>query len=604
MKSIFKIVFFTRHLWKWYVFMSLFVVVISLLNLAGPLLSKQIVDRIVLQLQGNTVPFNEYIIILSVIIAADISITILTAFSQWIGDLMTVKLQTYLTKTFYQHVLSLHIGYFDHEITGTIVNKMYRGIAAITDFIQSMFNNFLPFFLSAFVTILLLGKFSIIIAILLAILFPIYILISHSSTIAWGKYEGKKNILADVAQGRVFEAVSGIRVVKSFAAQGLELKSFLEYRGKIEGLSKLQTKEWHFYDFFRRIVLNIILFAIYAYIVVDTFHGRFTIGEMTLLIQLINQARFPLFAMSFILGQIQQASAGSEDFFRVLSVKNQIVEKENGPILKFPTSKLSTRKLIEFKNVSFNYDNGNNILADVSFSINRNEKLALVGESGQGKSTIVNLLLRYYEPQNGTILVNGQNISTSNQESLHRSIAVVFQESLLFSGTVMENIRYGKPDATQAQIYEASIAANAHEFIEKLSSKYNALIGERGIMLSGGQKQRIAIARAILKNAPIIILDEATSSLDSKSEILVQKGLDRLLKDRTSIIIAHRLSTISSADHILVIHKGTVAEYGTASELMKMDGLYAQLIKLQHSLLKIPQDEDKTNKLKEFDIIG
>lgn len=604
MKSIFKIISFTRHLWKWYVFMSLFVVVISLLNLAGPLLSKQIVDRIVLQLQGNTVPFSEFVIILSVIIAADITITILTAFSQWIGDLLTVKLQTYLTKTFYQHVLSLHIGYFDHEITGTIVNKMYRGIAAITDFIQSMFNNFLPFFLSAFVTILLLGKFSIIIAFLLAILFPIYILISHGSTIAWGKYERKKNILADVSQGRVFEAVSGIRVVKSFAAQGLELKSFLAFRGKIEAFGKQQTKEWHIYDFLRRFVLNIILFAIYAYIVGDTFHGRFTIGEMTLLIQLINQARFPLFAMSFILGQIQQASAGSEDFFRVLSVKNQIADIENGQILKFPSIINSKKPLIEFKNVSFNYDNGNNILHDVSFAINMNEKLALVGESGQGKSTIVNLLLRYYEPQIGIISLNGQNIGFANQESLHRAIGVVFQESLLFSGSVMENIRYGKPNATDAEIYEAALAANAHEFIEKLSNKYNSLIGERGIMLSGGQKQRIAIARAILKNAPIIILDEATSSLDSKSEMLVQKGLDRLLKDRTSIIIAHRLSTITSADHILVIHKGTVAEYGTSGELIQKGGLYAQLVNLQHSLLKISLEENKTKKLKEFDIIG
>jgi ATP-binding cassette subfamily B protein len=320
--------------------------------------------------------------------------------------------------------------------------------------------------------------------------------------------------------------------------------------------------------------------------------------------QLVQQARFPLFAMSFILGQIQQANAGSKDFLDILEKQIKIKDKEGAKDLKIINNKNKAQNLIEFRNVDFNYDYGKSVLKNINFSIRQNEKLALVGESGQGKSTVVNLLLRYYEPQKGIIRISGQDISDVRLKSLHEKIAVVFQESLLFSGTILENIKYGKPKATMEEIAEVAKAANAHEFIEELPDKYNSIIGERGVKLSGGQKQRIAIARAMLKDAPIIILDEATSSLDSRSEIQVQQGLDRLMKNRTSIIIAHRLSTIADADNILVIAKGTVAQYGEASELIKeKKGLYYQLVTLQQKLLTAtPQDRDEA--LKKFDLVS
>lgn len=579
-------------------------VLISFLSLVIPILSKMIVDLIVDQIGGKKVDFNLFIYLLLGVIITDIFITIMTTFSQWIGDILTVRLQTYLTKKYYEQVLSLHISYFDNEITGRIVNKMYRGIASITDFIQSMLNNFLPFFLTAIVTIMLLGKYSLFIALLLAILFPVYILISHGSTVAWGKFEEQKNKLNDTVQGRVFESISGIRIVKSFASELIELKSFLRHRKNIEDLTVDQTREWHVYDFIRRLSLNIILFAIFSYIVYWTFHKRYTLGEMTLLLQLVNQARFPLFAMSFILGQIQQASSGSEDFFQVLGIKNEIEDRIGAKALKINERPGKNNPMIEFQRVSFNYENQKNVLKDVNFVIYASEKLALVGESGQGKSTIVSLLLRYYEPQKGSVVISGKDICHITQKSLHENIAVVFQESLLFSGTIRENIGYGKIGAGDKEITEASIAANAYEFIMDLPKKFDTVIGERGVKLSGGQKQRIAIARAILKDAPIIILDEATSSLDSKAEVAVQKGLDRLLTNKTSIIIAHRLSTLASVDHILVIATGRVAQYGKASELIRdKKGLYAQLVELQHQLLRAPS-ELKKKKLEQFDLIG
>lgn len=584
--------------------MGFFVVTTSMLSLVSPLLFKQIVDVIVAHFSGNDQNFQIIFWLLGTIILSDIASTTLTAYGQWMGDQLSEKLQTHLSSSFYKHILSLHIGYFDNEITGKITNKMTRGIQSVTDFIANMLNNFLPFFLTAFVTIVLLAFYSPIIAILLASLFPLYILISHRSTIVWGEYSAKENAIKDTAQGRVFESLVGIRVVKAFTGGAQELSSFITARHDVQKLARQKTKIWHGYDFARRLMLNVILFGIISYIVYWTFNGRYTIGEMTLLIQLVNQARFPLFAMSFILGQIQQASSGSKDFFEVLATESTIVDRTQASDLRLQTT-VDKEKLIEFDDVSFGYEE-KNVLHNISFHIKEGNKLALVGESGQGKSTIVNLLLRFYEPKTGTIRINGQDIHHVTQNSLHTNIAVVFQESLLFSGSIVDNIRYGRPDATLAEVKAAAQAANAHEFIEKLDHGYESVTGERGVKLSGGQKQRIAIARAMLTNAPIIILDEATSALDSKSELEVQKGLDRLLHGRTSIIIAHRLSTIANADHILVLSGGKVAEQGTSAELLRRpDGLYRGLVELQSQLLKAPGDkEKKSEKLKKFDLVG
>ncbi len=603
MKNISKIIKFTGVFWKYYVFMGVFVVVASILSIVTPVLMKQIVDLIVHQLGGGKSEIRPIIILLVAILGVDILYTMITAYSTWIGDILAVKLQTFLSKKFYEHLLALDIGFYDNNITGNLVNKMYRGITSITDFVNAMTNNFLPFFLTAFITIIFLAQYSITIAVLLAVLFPLYIYISHKSTLAWGKYEAEKNSYNDASQGRVSESMNGIRVVKSFAAELLELVSYLTARTHVEDLTVKQTKEWHWLDFLRRLALNVILFFILAYIVYYTYERHFTIGEMTLLLQLVQQARFPLFAMSFILGQIQRADAGSKDFFEILETPVRVVDAPKAKTLIIPAKAVST-PFISFDHVSFSYEEGREVLKDVTFAIKRGQKLALVGESGQGKSTIVNLLLRYYTPQKGTIAVSGSDIAYVTQASLRTQVAVVFQESLLFSGSILENIRYGSPDATEEEVQKAAIAANAYEFIETLPDGLHSLIGERGVKLSGGQKQRIAIARAMLKDAPIIVMDEATSSLDSRSEVLVSRGLEKLMENRTSIIIAHRLSTIADADVVLVVADGKIAEYGSPKELLKnSSGRYSKMVSLQQKLMTATAEE-RTAALAEFDIVG
>lgn len=604
MKNIFRIFSFTRHFWKWYVFMGIAVVISSVTSILHPFILKQIVDRIVAKTGGTGNDLQGIIVFLILFFLLDIFATVFNSFSGWMGDNLAAKLQSYLTKKFYEHVLSLDVGYFDNRVVGNIVNKMYRGIESISSFIQNAVNNFLPFFLSATITIIILAFYSPVIAILLALLFPAYILISHQSTVRWGKIENEKNTIIDISQGRVFESLSGIRVVKSFLAQHSELQSYTDKRIKVEKLTVSQSKMWHGYDFLRRAALNVILFCILSYIVYFTFQGKYTIGEMTLLIQLVNQARFPLFAMSFILGQIQRADAGSKDFFDILSTKSAIMDSTSARHFIIPPLLDKNIPMVSFKNVSFSYEEDKSVLHDISFFIEKGKTLALVGESGQGKSTIVNLLLRFYDPDSGIITLAGKDIIKITQESLRGAIAVVFQDSLLFSGTVRENISYGSLKVLDADIIRVAKAANAYDFICEFPDGFDTVIGERGMKLSGGQKQRIAIARAMLKDAPIIILDEATSSLDSRAEILVQQGLERLMKNRTSIIIAHRLSTIADADTVLVLANGTIAQYGKPSDLLKnKSGYYAQMVNLQQKLLTATPEE-RMQALSKFDIIG
>ena len=237
MQPIFRIIRFTKQYARWYIIVGIFVILISLLSLVGPYLTKLIVDAIVAKLTGHPVNVSFILWILGAFVATEVIATALSAVSQWTGDLLAIKLQTFLSQQFYRHVLSLHIGYFDNEITGQIVNKMYRGITSITEFIQNMLNNFLPFMFTAIVTIILLSFYSPVIAILLAGLFPLYILISHKSSQAWMDIENKKNMVIDASQGRVFESLVGIRVVKSFAAEASELFSFLTSRKEVEGLT-------------------------------------------------------------------------------------------------------------------------------------------------------------------------------------------------------------------------------------------------------------------------------------------------------------------------------------------------------------------------------
>ena len=391
----------------------------------------------------------------------------------------------------------------------------------------------------------------------------------------WGKEEAKKNEIEDTSRGRISEVIYNIRLVKGFTNEKAEYDFVSKSLSQINKIYAGQSSTFHKFDFARNMSLVIILFAINILVFYNTFIGVLTIGEMVLILQLFNQARIPLFAMSFILQQIQQAEQGSREYLEILHLKSTENYRTTG------ITKVVENPSIEFRKLSFKYEESEQVLNSVSFTINPNEKVALVGHSGAGKSTIINLIMKLYDPTGGELYLKDQAYSKLTHKFIRDNISLVFQENELFSSTIRENVAYGKADATDKEIIDALKAANAFGFVTKFAKGINSEIGERGVRLSGGQKQRIQIARAILKNAPILILDEATSSLDAKSEKEVQDALERLMKNRLTIIIAHRFSTIQNVDKIIVIDGGKIVNYGTPQELSSQKGLYSELLKYQ-----------------------
>lgn len=574
MNNIAKIIKIAKPLHKVVVFLSGFIVFGVLLDLATPFISKFIIDDIVSQIQfqdGNP-PKIVFLILLGLVLS--IVKNMVEAKSSRTGDHLTGELEKYLTSNFYEKILTLPQTYFDSELSGKIINQLSRGIKSISDFFNTATNFIIPSFLQAILIIATLFFFSVPIALLTASIFPVYFYLTSLSAKRWGEAEKKKNKIQDETRGRIQEVISNIKVVKSFTNELPELNFVQKKITKINDIYANQSKTYHFIDFLRNSGVTIIMIAIYSIIFYRTYLGYFSIGDMVLIIQLLDQARRPLFAMSFILTRIQTAEAGSKEFFEILELENEeplVANKKFEPL---------NDPYIEFKNVTFHYKDSQDVIKDLSLKLGPNEKIALVGHSGAGKSTIINLILKFYDPQAGELLLNGENYSEMDRRLIRNNIALVFQENELFSTTIKENVSYGSK-ASDDEIKDALKKANALDFVENLNDGINSKVGERGVKLSGGQKQRIQIARAILKDAPILVLDEATSNLDSKSETEVQKALNSLMKDRLVIIIAHRFSTIQNVDRIAVLDQGKLVDIGDPRELSRKEGIYKELLQYQ-----------------------
>ncbi len=574
MKNIIKIVKISRPLYGLIAAIAAFILVGALLDLVTPILSKYIVDEVVKNVQNNTGNYGNLIFYLGLSFAAMAVSTVVTSVSERLGDHFAGKLRKFLTEKFYNKVLTLSQSYFDSELSGKIVNQLNRGIQSIQGFINTSTNFILPTFLQSIFTIAVLAYYNWQVAALTFALFPIYLYLSNKSSTIWGKEELAKNKLEDTNRGRIQEVIGNIKVVKSFNNEKTEFGIVSENMTEVNKIYARQSNAFHIFDFLRNMSLNVILLIINIIVFINTFRGTLTIGEMVLILQLINQARRPLFAMSFILTQVQTAESGSKEFFDILELESTENFEGNRDIKRINQPK------IEFKNVSFKYEKSDMVLKNASFTIHEKEKVALVGHSGAGKSTIVNLILKFYNPTEGTILLKDQNYNELNYQTIRHNIALVFQENELFSSNIRENVSYGG-NASDEEIIQALKMANAYDFVSKLPQGLDSEIGERGVRLSGGQKQRIQIARAILKNSPILILDEATSSLDAKSEKEVQEALENMMKDRLVLIIAHRFSTIQNVDSVIVLDHGTIADYGKPGELAQRPGLYSDLLRYQ-----------------------
>jgi ATP-binding cassette subfamily B protein len=591
MKSIVRILTFARELRGYYWAIAILTLIIAALNLLPPILTKIATDEITKLVAHQHA--RETVVVAAVVamLVSGILVTLLTNYAGYLGDLMAAKLRKILSERYYEHLLKLPQAYFDNELTGTIINRLNRSIADVTQFMNMFTNNFFAWFLQIILTIVIVGYYSWQLALLIFLLHPIFLFMTIRTSKKWIVYQNKKNYHTDVASGRFAESVGQIRVVKSFIRETAEKRLFSKHFQTFVDETYPQSKLWHKQDILRRSVLEFIFFGMMAFIIWRTYNSAFTLGTMFMLIQYVQAIRLPILSMSFIVDNTQRAVAGSHDFFKVMELEPQVADVPNARALKVTKGELA------FKDVDFAYNNEKQVLHGINFTVKPGSKVALVGESGEGKTTITSLLMRLYDIDGGQITVDGQDIAKVSQRSLREHIGVVFQEPALFSGTIRENISYGVPKASLKSIETAAKAANAHEFISKFADGYDTAIGERGIKLSGGQKQRIAIARALLKDAPILILDEATSSLDSRSEHLVQQALERLMKNRTTLIIAHRLSTIANVDQIVTLLGGRVGEIGSPTELAKSNGIYGQLLRLQGASL-----ERQKRELKKFDI--
>lgn len=617
MRALATILRSVRPLWPFYGVITVMAVISAGLEIASPFVVKQATDAIVASLTGAVTTESAMTTVLwmaGTFFVIQILGTLVRNIGGYIGDVMAARMKAMLSSRYYAKLLSLPQRWFDDQVTGTIIARLDRSIANVTTFMQTGSNNMLPMILTVIAVLVITTQYSWIIALALVILAPVNVYLTGLTSKHWQRVEGMKNGQIDLANGRFAEVVGQPKVVKSFVGEWRELSVFGERYRRVVGLTKRQSVHWHWMDVGRSLVADVVFAVIYLVILVNTMNGVFTVGDLVMLVQLVYMARMPILSMSWIVDHAQRAVAGSKDYFAImdLPLPDQVPDAladatvsadlpsmwSPGVVVEVPAP-VPGAPAIAFDQVSFAYSDGEEVLHDISLTIPTGHRVALVSESGGGKSTLINLLLGLYEPQAGRLLINGHDIHALTSMQVRAQVGVVFQDSQLFSGTVAENIAYGRPFASRDEIEEAARRANAHGFISGFARGYDTLIGERGLRLSGGQQQRVSVARAMVKDAPILVLDEATSALDTKAEIAVQAGLDELMQGRTTIVIAHRLSTIATVDTIVTLRDGRIDEVGSPAELAMSGGIYAELLRLTQTV-----SEHNKERLKAFGFEG
>jgi subfamily B ATP-binding cassette protein MsbA len=482
----------------------------------------------------------------------------------------------------YRHLHTLSLGYFTSERTGNLISRITNDVNIINTGISATFLNLVrePLLIVVFLMIAISINWRLTLISLLVLPFALYF-ISKLGLRLHKESRISQERMADITSV-LQETISGVKVVKAFGMEEFENKKF-------------QTQTWRYFKSLLKItrIRNLAspiteFLSVVAGVVIIWYGGMqvLELGTMraseflTFLIAIF-QIMPPVKELTSVNNRIQESTSAAKRVFEILDIEPDIKEAPNAIELK------EFKDEIVFENVWFSYNgtkNGDFILKGINLKVKKGEILAIVGPSGAGKSTLVDLIPRFYDPTEGRILIDGIDLRMIKIKSLRDKIGIVTQETILFNDTIRNNIAYGLEDCPIDKIIEAAKAANAHDFIMQLPNGYDTVIGERGMKLSGGQRQRISIARALLKNPPILILDEATSNLDAESEILVQEAIERLMQNRTVFVIAHRLSTIRNADRIIVIDNGRIVQEGKHEELIHQDGLYKKLYEMQFNI--------------------
>ena len=524
---------------------------------------------------------NDKLAILNFAIAAVAAIAVIGAISSYTEKYLTTSVSQWVThdlrRTLYNHIQRMSLAEHDHAQTGDLISRVTSDIGAVQDFVNSallgMIVNVLTLVGMIGVMLYVNWRFTLIALSIAPVLFALVYSFTRRIKTASRQVRKKESELVSVVQ----EVLTSVRVVKAFAREDFEVSRFesqslQNVETALEARS-LKAKLSPIVD----VMVSIGTCLVLAYGARLALRGELSVGVLMVFLLYLGKMYKPMRELSKMTDSVSKAIVGYERIQEVLEIEARVSDS--------PRAKKAPRfkGKVEFKQVTFAYDEQSPVLKDVSFTIEAGQVAAVVGPSGTGKTTIISLIPRFYEPQSGTIKIDGTNICQYTLKSLREQISFVLQDTLLFHASVWDNIAYGKPDATPEQIVRAAKQANAHEFIEKMADGYDTIVGERGATLSGGQRQRIAIARAVIRDTPILILDEPTTGLDSSSEQAVLEALDRLMKGKTSIVVAHHLNSIRHADVVFVIKDSELVEQGTHDELMAAEGVYSDLFKTQIS---------------------
>lgn len=544
--------------------------VAALLDLVFPMLVRQILNEVLPQ--KNTDRLLHDTGILFILYLGNYGLLYLV---NYYGHLMSAKIENDMRRDLFEHLQQMSFKYFDNAKTGQLLSRLTSDIAEIGELSFRGPNDIIVCCITMIGTIGILFWMNVYLGILIAVL-----LIAKTLHTVYVNKKMKaafreNRVKSGEITARAEESLGGIRLVKAFAQEEYELARFME-----KSLDFLETRRRSYkilayfsgsVNFFTNIT-NLLILACGGLLIAK---DKLSLSDFVAFLLYVNLFMKPLLRLTVFTEMYQRGMAGFQRFYEIMEMKPEIINQKDTVVCK------KIRGEIEFDNLVFGYSDQKKVIKGFNLKIAPGQTVAFVGETGAGKTTIASLLLRFYDPLSGRILVDGIDIRQYKQQELRRNIGIVQQDVFLFSDSVTHNIAYAKPEAEQSEVENAARLAAADKFIEELPNKYATEIGERGVKLSGGQKQRLAIARVFLKNPPIVILDEATSSLDNYTEKLIQESLDKLAENRTTLIIAHRMSTIKNADKIIVLNNGEVADIGTHSTLMSGGGLYYNLYNAQ-----------------------
>ena len=575
MKKTTRLLIDAKKYWK-YIFLGSFgLILMSAMQLVSP----QIIRRLLSLIEENSPLLGKYSLYLSVLL---LFIYIL----QWIGQFMRSYFMHYaahhyiaeLRPKLFKKLESLSMKYYHDKQTGQLMSR----ITSDTSVLEVLIAHALPdLFVNVFMFVsvaIILININIKLGLLSLCLMPlILIAVWYYATKVRPIFKHSHQKTAELS-AILQDDISGMKEIQLFNQQKREEKRVSKYSdAHCNTVMNALTKGaiYHPSIEFLNNLGTVIVIGVGGYM---AFKGEANASEIVAFILYLTRLYQPISTLGRLNEDYQNAMAATERIFELLDEKSDVNDAPDAYDMPKAEGK------IEFSNVSFKYNETGDVLKDISLTVNPGETLALVGPTGVGKTTFISLVARFYDPTSGKIMLDGHDLTKITQKSLRDNMSIVLQDVFLFNGTVEENIRYGCESATDEEVIMASRIANAHEFIEKMENGYKTVIGERGVRLSGGQKQRISIARAVLRNSPVLILDEATASVDTQTEKLIQDAIDKLVKNRTTIIIAHRLSTVRNADKIAVLEDGMIKEIGKHDELIEKGGLYAKLSKIQFKM--------------------